>query len=1154
MMKKKDWLFFLVASLLCIIATSKPLPAYHLKCDHNLVGTQARNKSSHFIHPFTTDNPHPRLSWSIRHTERDMAQIAYRVVVYEDNDIYWDTGVVNGSDQFVLYHGPSLKSGYTYEWKINWWDSKGRSVNSQETGRFLAVSITNEDWSKANWIAPPDVPHTAPIFSRNITLKAGANIETAILYISGLGFYRVYVNENDLFESFDPPIFLSPGWTNYQFRVAYSAYDILNILSKQLPNPLPIKVVLGMGWRDPISYPPRDPMTHPDKMPLVLRLILNITYSDGLVQLEYSDDTWEVQNSSYLYDSIYNGETLNEMIVPVDIGKAVITQGPSGVMYLPKIPYIAIQEVIPAHKMWLLPPDSSGHKKQIVDFGFNSAGIAKVGLTNFNARPLIVKHAEVILHPPYGEQDGSLYYGNLRSAKAIDNYTVGYDSKRDFYIPTFTYHGFRYAEITGFFLEVFFSEVYKICVNSDVKLNSKFNVSNPLFANIQENVLRGQLSNMMSVPTDCDQRDERLGWMGDGGLSSDSLNLNFHMETFFPNWVLLMRDEQTDEGTLPDVVPFYRYGNRPSGPAWGAAYPQVVWALYKYYGDFDTAKEFFDGLMLYLDFMMGKVSDEGLANLYSGPGDWCPPPPMTRVNGSFTSSFSFLLNIKQVQELATALHDTANATKLKDMYTKYASQFNDAFLSNGKYQDDLQVSYVLPLALDIVPPDQKDDIVKYFINKLTTSDKTHITCGIIGTKFLFPVLTSLNRNDLAVEILNQVDYPSYGFMIHNPYEPATTIWELWNAFNGSAGMDSRNHHMFSSISGWMQTDMIGFQQRQGTYGYNELDLYPASYLDLSSASIELEHPRPIKYSWHRKGGLQCGKAPEDQSSLNPTLPEHGGLKLSCGEGTIIKVQFASYGNPTGVCGYHRIGSCHVEQSLKVVETFCLNKTECILPTRGDFWGDPCFGETKWLTVAVLCSGSDNNHVDYRYSSLEVNVSIPIGSNGRLNLPAYGMSHIQVWDGSQLFYNGGHLMVEQKNIDVIGWNSEHDILQLQVKSGDYTFTVKGSPPDEVHTIETEQDTNYAYLTCSQGRVITSIDWVSYGNPVSSGLHATEYLLGSCHAGTSRMIVESTCLGKCDCKVNLNHDNFGGHPCPSVEMPQVGSPWKLIAKYSCNDRSF
>ncbi|KAL5517260.1 hypothetical protein EMCRGX_G002768 [Ephydatia muelleri] len=377
-------------------------------------------------------------------------------------------------------------------------------------------------------------------------------------------------------------------------------------------------------------------------------------------------------------------------------------------------------------------------------------------------------------------------------------------------------------------------------------------------------------------------------WMGDAhaGLSSDSMLLNFHMDSFLPHYTQLMSDDQVKGPTLPDVVPFYRYGTRPADPSWGAAFPQLVWALYHYYGDLVTAKALYPSVMAYVQFMLSTIPSSGIGNMYGYYGDWVPPPPQPKVSVSFTSAFSFLLNVKQTLELAQALGQQNDVATLTSMFTTQSASFNKAFFNGQSYSSGLQITYVLPLYLGIVPADSYDTVVANFLNQFVGSDHTHITAGIIGTKFLLPVLSLVNRSDLALEVVQQ----------------------------------------------------------------------------------------------------------------------------------------------------------------PLVEKLCIGKNTCVVPTDEAMWGGVvCQGQTRWMVVSVQCrSGDEVLGDDFKFSSITVNVSVPVGSVGVVYLPAHGKGQLSVWEGqhrgvwSDRVYLGGGV----RGLQGGEWVSELDAIKLNVLPGRYSFTVKG----------------------------------------------------------------------------------------------------------------
>ena len=1128
-----------VLLLACLqVAVGQPHPPFHLKCERNLVGlSQERLGQISKQLLFATDSPNPTFSWSLAHSQRGTRQTASRVLLAADAHLAaptWDSGVVTGDSTSMRYEGPPLQSGTLYFWKVSWRDHEGRWAESEETGHFLTGVLRMQDWTSAKWITAPSSIPQAPLISKQLTVDS-SQVASAVLYISGLGFFKVFVNGRDLNAYSDPPIALAPGWTNYEVRVPYSVYTVTrDVVESDI---LSVEVVLGIAWRNSSWYKDKDPPPpRPDSVERVLRAILNVTYINSTTVSFVTDDTWECVQSMFMHDSIYLGEVFDMQMKPGNPVKAVVTEGPFGAMYLPPIPPIVEAGEDTAVQIYKLANDPT---KQIVDFANNSAGYCLINVKDLKAgESITLHHAEVPLHPPYGPMNGSLYYANLKSATQLDVFTS--DGNSSIYQPSLTYHGFRYVEVSDYPRDLTAGDIHKIVVHTNLERNGHIQTSIPLLDNIQENCVRGQLSNLMSVPTDCCQRDERLGWMGDAGLSADSMALNFYMEAFHPHFVQLMVDELIN-GTVPDVVPFYRGGSRPADPSWGAAFPQFVWVLYKYYGNLDIAKAFFPGLLQYVDFLVSMISQSGIGKMYAYYGDWVPPPQHPKVNESFTSAFSFLNNVKQVHEIAVALNDTVNAAKLEQLFQEQSEAFNKAFLVNDQYLNGLQVTYVLPLYLGIVPTGIEAQLVNAFINQLKGSDQAHITAGIIGAKFILPVLTQLKQQDLAMEIVQQTSYPSWGFMIHNEYEPATTIWELWNSLNGSYTMDSRNHHMFSSVSGWMMTDMVGLHLPQGSYGFSDIHFHPARSLEPSQASVQLQHPKPLRLAWQRSGGIQCAKAAEDQSSLHPGLPKHAGLSVSCGEDSVIvDVLFASYGNPTGSCGYYKEGDCHAENSREVVEKLCMGQSSCHVPSGSDFWGELCSGSSKWLTVAVQC-GTKDGGADYKYRQIQVEVSVPVGSKGTVFLPAHGKRHLQVWEGEEVVWDGGQVVSAVDGVLSWQWVLEEDSLMLELSSGSYQFTVRGQTPERKWA---ESKSEYLPLTCDAGHVISTINWASYGD---SGLkwvgQEAEPVLGSCHAGCSQLAVERKCLGRQKCDIPVSSEFFGNSECTKAH---------LTVGYTCNKR--
>ena len=1126
-------------------ALGGPLPPYNLKCQGNLVGL-SEEKLQHLnkYKLFSTDKPNPTFSWTVAHTERAARQSAFQVIVATDQNlknIIWDSGKVLSQYQTSLrYAGPDLHTGKTYFWRVMWWDHKGEVAVSEETGHFLVGVLDPKQWEEAKWIAAGDDIKTAPYLHKTFQIGS-TGTQNATLMVAGLGFNKVFVNDVDLSAQYDPPEVLTPGWTNYEKLIPYSTYNIpLSNFSS-----LTIGVMLGRGWRNTGDYALKDPGGIPasDSTERVLKVIMYyFDYSINSSAYLVTDETWSADETNITSDSIYNGYTYGAVLGrKLVVGASVkVVTGPSGQLYYPEMPYMAEVGIEKPVKIY------SMNDYQVVDFGNNSAGYCQVYCDKESS--FSIHHAEVPMHKPYGDMDGSLYYGNLRGAKATDTYSG--EAKTTFK-PLFTYHGFRYAEVKG--ITVTDSNIQKIVVHSNLKANSKFESSISLLNNIQENCVRGQLSNLMSVITDCNQRDERLGWMGDATLSAQTMTLNFDMQAFHANFLQLIETEMIN-GTIPDVVPFYRYGSRPADPSWSAAFPEILYQIATIDKDMDVTGKYYPAVLEYIKTTLSTIPDQGISKLPNCHyGDWVPPPPNPKVDNTFTGAFSFLMSIKQTKEMADMLGKKDDATMLQQAFEKHVAEFNKGFMtSDTQYLNGIQATYVLPLAIGAVPADKMDAFIKAFLNRLEdpNQDNSHITGGITTTRHLFPVLTQTKQHDIALKIAQQIDYPSYGFMIHNKFEPATAIWELWNSHNGSAGMDSRNHHMYSSISGWMVTDMAGISVHKGS---KEIHFYPARALGLSHVSVSLEHPKPVHLSWRRNGGIQCAKQAENQSPLNPNLPKHNDLTISCGDedgGTIEKVLFASYGNPTGHCGgYHKLGSCHVPNTVDVVEKVCLGKRSCIVPTGADFWDNPCTEEIKWLSVSVQCKSEMDNFI---YSSIRVNVSVPMGSRGLLHLPAHGKHNLKLWDGNKIIFSERNSLNPTLGITSAKWESDSDSLVLELDSGTYDFVWKGDNPNskclDSRSLLTKDDT--LLLECTNSTdVITTIHWASYGTPELTTKDAcSTHMLGKCHAGSSKFALERECLGKNKCIIHVDESFFGKTHC--LGSNEQGH---LIVEYTCNSRT-
>eukprot|EP00049_Salpingoeca_infusionum_P017850 m.354639 g.354639 ORF g.354639 m.354639 type:complete len:1153 (-) comp17070_c0_seq1:211-3669(-) len=565
--------------------------------------------------------------------------------------------------------------------------------------------------------------------------------------------------------------------------------------------------------------------------------------------------------------------------------------------------------------------------KYVVDFGENLSGVVRINATGPSGTPIVLRHAEVLQHPPYGPADGNIYTGNLRSAQATDTFILNGKGAQT-YTPSFTYHGFRFVEVTGYPGQLNPEDIAMLHFRTSNTITTKFQTSSKILNTIQYGALYGQGSNMMSVPTDCDQRDERLGWMGDANLSSLSFALNFDISAFIINFLRSMVDNQDDKGALSDVVPFYRYGNQPADPSWSAALTENMWVQYAVDNNIAPA----EGSWAALDAYMGNLAAQvaavgGISNWKPSYGDWVPAGP-NKVPGQLCSTFNYINSAKRMVDLASAMGNTTGVEYYRNVSNNLMRDYNASFYQADKqcWGDCGQSSYGLSFGSGVVTDvTSVMDQLKQAIN----ATQNHVTVGIIGAKTMFPALTRYNATAVALSLAEQVTMPSWGFMFYNTLEPATSsVWELWNGPYEGPGMNSRNHHMFSSISGWLVTDIGGLQSTvcDTTKGM----ILSAGYFPISSTSVSRVTPcGKVAVDWMQVSGTHQLKAPLTPPSVKQADHNTNAVTVSCNEEFgAMNIQFASFGKPFASGPTLELNpKCHFNETYSYFED-CIGHPSC----------------------------------------------------------------------------------------------------------------------------------------------------------------------------------------------------------------------------------
>ena len=825
------------------------------------------------------DRPHPILSWTIPTPPREMRGAtpdACRVVMrvspfHEINQAFnvssagpkqssdtgnetdtnthpaahelllnsnWDSGVLTSIDSSVMYDGPTLDAGARYCFAVWWRDQVSQTWSHPSELACFEMGLPNSLWDLlSEWIGDDQFNLVrSPEFHLSATTLLTA--VAARLYVSGLGFAQVYVNGHHVSHNES----LGVGWTRYDKRALYVVYSVLPTLrsGKNV-----IGAMLGAGWRDHYAFPSKNTPAGDDKEDVssagytarVIRAVLRIQLSNGQwinIKKAATSPSWSGAPGPVSFDSIFDGETFDERLelqnwsepgntddkwtplpnVQTQVWARHSIMSAQGV---PPIRELAVHSPVSISQVGL------GHF--IIDFGENLAGVCRVANIP-DADPgtiLTLRHAEVKMHPPYGifGVNGTyLYYDNLRKALATDRFVYGMPNPdkhtHRVWQPTFTYHGFRYAELTGWPCAVGepcrAPDIVRVQLGSAVEQTGSVVTSNPTLNAISKMALGSQQANLMSVPTDCPQRDERLGWMGDVGLSATSMFLHFDMAAFVDAYLDSISDEENPrDGSLPDVVPFYRYGERPGDPSWTAAFPTLLWNRYSFDGDLTPYLRHRSSLRRYLRGLSTAVRDAGgLSNMtqWGHYGDWVPAAPESKPSITFTSAASWISSLGQALELATAVGGpTANAEthEYKKTREEATRAFLDVFYDSSVhvFGNGGQTAGALGLELGILSPREQHAAFKEFQERITASPRLQV--GIIGARVLLSALVKGGRADLAMRLMTQEQFPSFGFMTSpSNAEPATSnMWELWDAPTQGPDMNSRNHHMFSSVGAFV---------------------------------------------------------------------------------------------------------------------------------------------------------------------------------------------------------------------------------------------------------------------------------------------------------------------------------------------------------------
>jgi len=815
--------------------------------------------TDHRTNPIGIGHQAPRLSWKIRGEGRDIMQQAYQIRVstradFSKTSLVWESGKINSAESILQpYKGKALGSATRYYWQVKVWDNKNRESAWSPVAFWEMGLLSPDDW-KASWIEPvhdtlQKIP--APMLRKEFNTKK--KIASVRLYVTSHGFYEVSINGKKAGDEV-----LTPGWTAYQKRLQYQVYDVTNLI-QQGPNA--IGAMLGDGWyRGQLGWTINWGVWGKQ---LGLLCQLQITYADATMEIVGTDNSWKFTNDGpIVMNSIYDGETydarkeiagwdkpgfddskwkaVNAATYPLDVIVATET-----------VPVQRIQELKPV-RIFRTPKGTL-----VADLGQNMVGWVRLRVRGNAGARVVIKHAEVL------DKFGEFYTANLRDADATMTYILKGGNAEEVYEPRFTFFGFRYVSVEGFPGELKPENVIGVVVHSNMTPSGTFECSNLLVNQLQRNIVWGQKGNFVDVPTDCPQRDERLGWTGDAQAFCRTAAFNMNVAPFFVKWLKDLSADQYPDGRVPFVIPDVIRQNSGTSAGWGDVATIAPWTMYQVFGDKKFLEDQYSSMKAYVDYIHKKAGESYIWKGGSVFGDWLYYKPQMEshtepdgyTNPDMIATMFYAYSSKLLSRTARELGKIEDEAKYEAIFKKVKEVFNQEYVSpSGRIASDSQTAYVLALMFDLLPDGLRPKATQHLVNDIK-GRRNHLSTGFLGTPYLCHVLSENGQTSVAFDLLLQESYPSWLFPVKMG---ATTIWERWDGQRPDStfqdvGMNSFNHYAYGAIGDWMYRVVAGIEIGAPGYRIIRIQPKPDARLQYAKASYESMYGK-ISSGWEAKDG------------------------------------------------------------------------------------------------------------------------------------------------------------------------------------------------------------------------------------------------------------------------------------------------------------
>ncbi len=810
----------------------------HLKCEY-------------LVNPIGIDCRAPRFSWQLASDGYEIVQHAYQILVSDSRSALekelgncWDSGIVKSAASIQqAYGGVELHSRQRYYWKVRIWLDENQPSEWSEIAFWEMALINADDW-QARWISAdeegihPDAP--APLLRK--VFHFDGEIEQARLYITSLGLYEAYINGKRIGDQF-----FTPGWTSYHKRLQYQTYDVSDLIRE---GENVIAVWLGNGWyRGRLGWMGRRAI-YGDRLALFAQLELQPSHGERIIVI--SDEDWKSALSALIKSQLYDGETYDARLEEAGWNSFGFDDKNWKKVYLIR-PYTGQLVAASASAVrainYIRPKQIISHPdgEYIFDFGQNMVGWVRLLVEGEAGTVITIRHAEVL------DRFGNLYTDNLRSAKQSMTYILkGHDL--EIYQPHFSFQGFRYVSVRGYPDTPTFDSLLGVVLHSDMPSTGTFTCSNPLIDQLYQNIVWSQKGNFLDVPTDCPQRDERLGWTGDAQVFALSAAMNMDVSGFFTKWLRDLAADQRQDGSVPHVVPDMLEDSGSS--AWGDAAVIVPWVIYQIYGDQRILEEQFESMQRWVDYIHAETGDDLIWNSGFHFGDWLAslstqplfPKPVTNTDLIATAFFAYSTDL--LARSAETLGKDDLAQTYRSLCERIKLAFNREFVSpSGRIGSNTQAAYVIPLMFNLLPKDQRKDAAQRLVN-LIENNNGHLSTGFVSTPYICHVLTRFGYSEIAYQLLTQESPPSWLYAVK---KGATTIWEHWNSLKPDGSfqdplMNSFNHYANGAIADWLYQVVAGIRQAEPGFKNIIIQPIPGGGLTYAKASYQSMYGR-ILSAW-----------------------------------------------------------------------------------------------------------------------------------------------------------------------------------------------------------------------------------------------------------------------------------------------------------------